>query len=1725
MTARNTELQNKVSKGRGEIPRPIQQKKSEVLSMKAKKGRTFKNIFKYVVLCVMCAALWSCNAFAETYTDVIDEVTNAHKESIYDIKFNAPFTKDISGVREVINPENGALTMTYDLFTLKGMGGETSYAITLVYNNRYASQREERTVYNPTTYAYDNIYADRNAFLQSIQKFGIGWRLDMPYVEIPDARNKTNIYVHMPDGRVFKSGNTESGLEDYKLSDVKFSTTKDNSSGEITEYTLTYANGDIYSFNAKGYLHSKSDKFGNNINFNWSTEDIPLLNSITNNWGDTVTFVYTDSTITAQYKERKYTINQTSTGDGCLISSIKDPQGRVTEFSYTEKNFKFDFFSPQERNQTGTNKYHLLNKVKYSGGLETNYEYIISKKWLYEGGNGFMEYSKLSARYDLNTGRKTSRITYEYNGEPDGFPKYKSGTLPKDYQYFTVEQDSIGTKTIYSYNSKHNQTELKKTAYGRAASKEVRKYDELTNMPKRFETTTYYENGGSKTKYQEVRFDSRGNVIYSDEYNDPDEAGKNVCTYEYSRGTNMCVYESCMKNEDSKVEIRRTLNHGGNSFTSETLYENGRQVKKDEFEYTSNGKLTMSKIQTSKTDYLITKYTYSGKNSFKYPVRVVTSGVRDADGNIESYVTEYEYDDYGNCIKTTDDNKNVVRYTYDSLDRTTKETLEDGKARETVYNDKENTITTTNANGLKLLYFYDKCGKLIKVYDKNANETLLMREYDDKERLVREADVLGTAYVYTYDEYDRNASILVYDKESHIVSEKYIEYDDVYETIDGTFLKMTVSEGGIEDRRITEYLFDSRERLAQKHFVSGEGTRIYRYEYDFSDNMICEISPTGLETKHSYDCFGNVIYTLHPDETEEFFEYDFQGNCIMSENGEGEKVYYTFDSLSRKITTEIPDGERVNVFKTYYDYRGNAVKEINAEGDVVLNTYNERGLLETAQQYSSANEGTQSEYTYDGEGNLTKMSYGAIGGENRISYEFVLDVYGRCIREIDNMGQVTENEYDSLGNLLFQKDRNGIVTRYQYDGLSRNTEKTNDKNGFLQYEYTDFGEVGGITDGTANQKVKYNAFGETTEIIRDKTSDFFEYDDEGRLISKTIEDKDMGTVTNCYTYDKRGNVISIETGMGIEYITYDKAGRIVKKENSQSGIAKTYSYYPTGLVKDVLTWQNDEVVYTESYEYDQNGNKIYEDLNGEIKRYAYDGMSRLRTVTDKNGNITEYEFDDFGNISKEYDISERGIKTKQYYYDANNRLIMSDSKSETAQYEYDNAGNLLEKTTGYGGRIKKTYYRYDGYNRLSEYISGDVVSEYTYNLDGLRESKTVGGKYTRFMYDGMNIIGELCEGNYYIYHRGTELIGYQSYGGKSYYYRQDSHGNVTALLDFAGNEVKNYKYDAYGEPQGTRLNPAGDQTIIYQWKAETERVYNPFGFCGEYADVESGLIYLRARMYDPGTGRFINEDPIRDGLNWYVYCAGNPVMFVDPWGLEYLVVSGSEEDSRYKYNFVETAIKKINDLKSLNDGEWITWIVSKTAYSNEALKAMNDIAYDLGVGFVTIESAAEFQNYVNSQDGSKWELSQSRLNDPITKVVFFSHGVAGSVELGYGQPNKESLSINKKIVGGMFAEAFDSPNTWFYSCNGATGEESSIAKYWHNKAGGFTGAYIGKTTYEFIMYPEDYSSFKKIWSKKMRSIDASIDARRSELGFSKTGSDYYPMPSKGTRLHTWGAAK
>ena len=98
------------------------------------------------------------------------------------------------------------------------------------------------------------------------------------------------------------------------------------------------------------------------------------------------------------------------------------------------------------------------------------------------------------------------------------------------------------------------------------------------------------------------------------------------------------------------------------------------------------------------------------------------------------------------------------------------------------------------------------------------------------------------------------------------------------------------------------------------------------------------------------------------------------------------------------------------------------------------------------------------------------------------------------------------------------------------------------------------------------------------------------------------------------------------------------------------------------------------------------------------------------------------------------------------------------------------------------------------------------------------------------------------------------------------HYISNPRGDVSAYYYSRTRLLPTYTYDAFGnqtEASGT----------------------DPFRYSGEYYDAESGFIYLRNRYYDPSIGRFITEDPARDGLNWYAYCENNPVTYTDPTGM------------------------------------------------------------------------------------------------------------------------------------------------------------------------------------------------------------------------------------------------
>ena len=166
---------------------------------------------------------------------------------------------------------------------------------------------------------------------------------------------------------------------------------------------------------------------------------------------------------------------------------------------------------------------------------------------------------------------------------------------------------------------------------------------------------------------------------------------------------------------------------------------------------------------------------------------------------------------------------------------------------------------------------------------------------------------------------------------------------------------------------------------------------------------------------------------------------------------------------------------------------------------------------------------------------------------------------------------------------------------------------------------------------------------------------------------------------------------------------------------------------------------------------------------------------------------------------------------------------------------------------------------------MTQSTSDGIATTYTYDGDNLRATKTTNGITTNHILDGMNVVADITGTTTNSYSRGLSLYASKK-GTETFSYLSNIHGDISAEID-SQNTIKRDYYDNYGNNI-------------------TEQITDmPFGYAGEYTDEETGLIYLRNRYYDPSIGRFITEDPIMDGTNWYSYCDGNPVMFVDPWGL------------------------------------------------------------------------------------------------------------------------------------------------------------------------------------------------------------------------------------------------
>ena len=251
-----------------------------------------------------------------------------------------------------------------------------------------------------------------------------------------------------------------------------------------------------------------------------------------------------------------------------------------------------------------------------------------------------------------------------------------------------------------------------------------------------------------------------------------------------------------------------------------------------------------------------------------------------------------------------------------------------------------------------------------------------------------------------------------------------------------------------------------------------------------------------------------------------------------------------------------------------------------------------------------------------------------------------------------------------------------------------------------------------------------------------------------------------------------------------------------------------------------------------------------------------DGLNAVPDNRLKTYNGTTYYYYDLGNlIHRELADGE----VQNYFYDLHDQLVKAeifkkDGTKETWAYSYDALGRRMGK-----GRLK------------NEEVSDDLEEETGFVWDGshLLQEIQPDGRYT-YIYTNPDSYEPLA-----LVHNRTNEEGESSQ--QTHYFHCDQIGIPREMTNSEGNLVWFGNYTGWGRlKEETKVTDSAYQPFRYQ----------PFRLQNQYYDTETGLHYNFYRYYEPNSGRFINQDPIRlwGGSNLY-WAVQNSQMWADPLGL------------------------------------------------------------------------------------------------------------------------------------------------------------------------------------------------------------------------------------------------
>ena len=1042
----------------------------------------------------------------------------------------------------------------------------------------------------------------------------------------------------------------------------------------------------------------------------------------------------------------------------------------------------------------------------------------------------------------------------------------------------------------------------------------------------------------------------------------------------------------------------------------------------------------------------ITTYTYNTKG------QVLTA--KDAEGVV---IFQNTYDDKGRVISQDDAvaGNLLTTFHYD-------ETSQPGKLITTVTNRNGDTRVFTHNNRYQLLSIQDELGKAIttSVYDAkgnlasvtDANSRTTRFTYNDNGNLLTSTDAAGNVTRMTYDSQNNLLSIT-----NALYKHIYFDYDG-----NGNLIRITNPLG-----KVITNTYNSQGQILTTKTPSGAVTT-YAYQngllvnitdaesnrttlnYDAAGRLVTTTDAQGQTTTLTYSAVNKIIAITNPLEQTVRMTYDSHGDLLTITDAKGSITRYVYDGNGNRLTqTNALD----QTTRYEYDGEGRLVKVIDANGNTSQLGYDAKGRLTSVTDALS----NTHKLSYDAADNL-KQQIDALDNPV-LSLEY--DKLNNVISTTNALGKTSSFGYDQLNRLTQVTDPLSRVTRFNYDDLDRLTSSVDALHKTSQQGFDDDGNPTHISDPKANQtnfsfdkngrlmketsaadtsiRYNYNASDLLTQLTNARgQSRQFTYDVASRLTGFTDTD---GTVS--FSYDKNGNVLTVSGKTGTIYREYDALDRVVKYTDSQGNTLK-YAYDKVGNLTTITYPDNKPVQYQynvvnqligvmdwagrkTSYVYDVNGRLVQTiRSNGTVMTRSYDMAGQLlqQKDVDKSGQIiSQYDFryDAAGNVNKETMLPEPEafpFLPVKMTYGADNRLAAYNGEAVT----FDADGNMTAGPLNEG----ISNFTFDSRNRLV----GVADTIYSYDAENRRVAMSIAGKDTRYVINPLAVLSKVLvktdsDGKRTFYVYGQGLIAEES-GGVYQTYHFDLRGSTVALSDASGSVAEQFQYSPYGG-------------LVSHSPAEVATPFLYNGRDGVMTDTSS-LYYMRARFYNPEVRRFVNKDvllgAVTEGqtLNRFAYVTGQPVDYVDPFGL------ARSYDTQDSYN---SSSKDFNAGMAANLVSWGTnaaqHIPSLSKHKN-TLKLVSKRAGIVGVAITAIPEAKAGFNYAEDV----WKNKDISIKGKVGRTKAEIRAVAGRTAVKTGTGTVDTITwvmqktkginpiyhldnyLTKKGIGGpTFVESMD----------------------------------------------------------------------------------------------------